>query len=368
MSFSNIDLSAIGDDGFIIQGDIAGDQAGTSVSSAGDVNGDGIDDIIIGAPKGNNGGLYAGEAYVVFGTEGVTRSNIDLTNLGSAGFIIQGDAPADLSSLGTAGFIIQGDAASDRAGYSVSSAGDVNGDGIDDLIVGAPNGDDGGITAGEAYVIFGTAGATRANVDLSSLGSAGFIIQGNVVLDYSGFSVSSAGDVNGDGFDDVIVSAHYGDPGGYSYAGQAYVVFGTAGATRANIDLSNLGDAGFTIEGEAAGDRAGQSVSAAGDINGDGIDDLIVGAPEGDDLGINSGESYVVYGTLGATRADVDLSSLGTDGFILRGDTSGDNSGYSVSAAGDVNWMSRPWAMQVLLCKAMWLAIKLAIRSLPPGM
>src|SRR5688500_16997972 len=98
----------------------------------------------------------------------------------------------DLTNLGSQGFIIQGDAAGDTAGRSVSSAGDVNGDGFDDLIVGAPYGDNGGDTAGEAYVIFGKAGAF-GTIDLTNLGAAGFIIQGDYAGDRAGRSVSSAG-------------------------------------------------------------------------------------------------------------------------------------------------------------------------------
>ena len=115
------------------------------MAAAGDLNGDGFGDLIVGAPSGDNGGSTAGEAYVLFGKEsgfGTAvggRQVIDLTNL---------------SSLN--GFIIQGDAAGDQLGWSVSAAGDVNADGFDDLIVGAPMGDDGGTNAGEAYVIFGS--------------------------------------------------------------------------------------------------------------------------------------------------------------------------------------------------------------------
>ena len=112
--------------------------AAYSVSSAGDVNNDGYGDLIVGAPYGDNGGSAAGEAYVIYGGPTASRSNIDLTNL----------------TL-TQGFVIQGDAADDGAGYSVSSAGDVNNDGYGDLIVGAPYGDNGGTNAGEAYVIYG---------------------------------------------------------------------------------------------------------------------------------------------------------------------------------------------------------------------
>ncbi|MDP3549336.1 MAG: cadherin-like domain-containing protein [Novosphingobium sp.] len=389
-----IDLTGLtSSQGFIIQGDEAGDEAGLSVSSAGDINGDGFADLIVGAPYGDNGYTGAGEAYVIFGKAGAARANIDLTSLtASEGFIIQGDAAGDyagrsvssagdvngdgfadlivgapsgsnggvgageayvifgkagatranidLTSLAAAdGFIIQGDVAFDRTGSSVSSAGDINGDGFADLIVGATRGDNGGTDAGEAYVIFGKAGATRANIDLTSLAAAdGFIIQGDVAYDFAGRSVSSAGDINGDGFADMIVGASGGDNGGI-YAGEAYVIFGKAGVTRANIDLTSLAAAdGFVIQGDVAGDEAGFSVSSAGDINGDGFADLIVGASSGDDGGTNAGESYVIFGKAGATRANIDLTSPSTsDGFIIQGDVAGDSAGFSVSTAGDID-------------------------------
>src|SRR5204862_288757 len=143
------------------------------------------------------GGFNAGEAYVVFGkasgfgTDVGGRQVVDLTTLSAAG-----------------GFIIQGAAASDLAGSSVSSAGDVNGGGFADLIVGAQGGDDGGDRAGEAYVVFGKAagfgtldGASRQVIDLTTLDATdGFIIQGAATINRAGRSVSSAGDVNGDGF------------------------------------------------------------------------------------------------------------------------------------------------------------------------
>ena len=314
-------------DGFVIQGDAGGDQAGWSVSSAGDVNGDGFDDLIVGAPRGDDGDGDAGEAYVVFGTASgfgtvvttgtgdtaVSRRVLDLTAL-----------PAD------DGFIIQGDAGGDQAGFSVSSAGDVNGDGYDDLIVGAPYG--GGIDAGEAYVVFGRASGF-GTIDLTTLSAAdGFVIQGDAGGDRAGRSVSSAGDVNGDGFDDLIVGAPYGSDGGPD-AGEAYVVFGKASGF-GTIDLTTLSAAdGFIIQGDAAGGWAGFSVSSVGDVNGDGYDDLIVGAPYGDD----GGEAYVVFGKASGFGT-IDLTTLSqTDGFIIQGDVGGDEAGFSVSSAGDVN-------------------------------
>ena len=295
---ATIDLEGLASDqGFIIQGDTVGDFAGYSVSSAGDVNGDGFDDLIIGAPLGDDGFVGAGEAYVLYGGTGL--ASIDLTNLAV-----------------TQGFIIQGATAGDQTGRSVSSAGDVNGDGFDDLIVGAPNGDDGGNYAGEAYVIYG--GTGLATIDLEGLASdQGFIIQGDTANDYAGRSVSSAGDVNGDGFDDLIVGAPRGDDGGSS-AGEAYVLYGGTGlngAGLANIDLTGLtNDQGFIIQGDAVNDRAGWSVSSAGDVNGDGFDDLIVGAPSGDDGGINAGEAYVIYGGATGTESTLTVTQAGTDG------------------------------------------------------
>ncbi|HEX8258600.1 MAG TPA: integrin alpha, partial [Allosphingosinicella sp.] len=177
-----LDLANLGTRGFIIQGDAAGDLAGGSVASAGDINGDGYGDVIVGADAGDDGGASAGEAYVIFGK--------------ASGF-----GPVDLGNIGAAGFVIQGDAALDKAGFSVASAGDVNGDGLGDVIVGAPFGDDGGTDAGEAYVIFGKAGGF-GTIDLTNLGeTAGFVIQGDEAGDNVGHSVASAGDFNHDGID-----------------------------------------------------------------------------------------------------------------------------------------------------------------------
>lgn len=323
-----LDLSnLIANQGFIIQGDAAGDLAGFSVSSAGDVNGDGTTDLIVGAPTGDNGGNYAGEAYVIFGKVGVTRANIDLTQLSASD-----------------GFIIQGDAAGDEAGWSVSAAGDVNSDGIEDLIVGARWGDNGGAEAGEAYVIFGKAGTTRANIDLTQLFVGdGFVIRGDAAGDSLGYSVSTAGDVNNDGLDDVIVGAKGSDAaGGNDNTGKAYVIFGKAGLSRANIDLTRLSASdGFIIQGDAGGDQAGWSVSGAGDVNNDGIDDLIVSAPgvdRGGPGGTDIGDAYVIYGKTGATRTNINLSNLAPgDGFIIHGASPNFHGVRSVASAGDVN-------------------------------
>ena len=333
IDLSNVGSSFAPDKGFLIQGDRAVDRAGTSVSLAGDVNGDGFADLIVGAMYGDDGGSNAGEAYVVFGkasgfgtVNGTGRAVIDLTGLSVAD-----------------GFIVQGDTGGGNAGRSVSSAGDVNGDGFADLIVGAPFTHGGGSAAGAAYVVFGKAsgfgavdGTGRAVIDLANVGSSftpdtGFIIQGADSSDFAGWSVSSAGDVNGDGFADLIVGARGNDAGGND-AGEAYVVFGKAsgfgtvnGTGRAVIDLDVLSaEEGFAVQGDTTDDRAGFDVSSAGDVNGDGFADLLVGAPYGDDGGDRAGETYVLFGgALGGSIAPVTTTGT-TAAEILVGDAGND--------------------------------------------
>ena len=163
-------------------------------------------------------------------------------------------------------------------GFPRAAAGDVNGDGFGDLIVGGYGANEGGDNRGAAYVVFGKAGGFGMSVALSALnGSNGFKLSGIDDKDYAGFSVGAAGDVNGDGFGDLIVGADHADEGGTD-RGAAYVVFGKAGGF-GNLALSALdGTNGFKLPGVVDYDYLGTFVSAAGDVNGDGFGDLIVGA------------------------------------------------------------------------------------------
>ncbi|MCA9052390.1 MAG: FG-GAP repeat protein [Planctomycetaceae bacterium] len=303
--------------GFRIDGLDAGDNLGYSVSTAGDVNADGLDDLIIGArfADATAGNTREGEVYVVFGRAIFST-------------------PFDLSTLnGTNGFRIDGVDAFDNLGHAVKTAGDVNGDGVDDLIVGAPGANvDGGDREGETYVVFGQAQGFAAVVDLTTLdGQDGFRLDGIDQIDRSGLSVSKAGDVNGDGFGDIIIGAPYRDQPLSEDRGEAYVVFGRQSGFTAAIDLASLdGSNGFRLTGAGSGDEAGGAVSAAGDINGDGFDDILVGA----EYGGTGGLAYVVLGRGTPFDAVLPLSLWGSE---LRAVSDDDHAGYSVSAAGDVN-------------------------------
>ena len=308
-----------GNNGFRLDGVAAGDAAGSSVSAAGDINGDGIDDLIIGAPDADpDGNASAGSSYVVFGRSTGFGPVLALSSLdGSNGFRLDGVEAGDL--LG------------DLAGASVSAAGDINGDGIDDLIVGAPNAN---FRRGISYVVFGRSTGFGPALSLSSLdGSNGFRLDGTEPFDYSGQSVSGAGDINGDGIDDLVIGARREDAGG---AGSSYVVFGRTTGFSAALALASLdGSDGFRLDGVSAGDWAGRSVSAAGDINDDGIDDLLIGAYRANNA---AGRSYVVFGRSTGFGPVLALSSLdGSNGFRLDGVTTDDYSGFSVSDAGDIN-------------------------------
>ena len=312
----------------ILTGSATNNYFGRSVSAAGDVNGDGYSDVIVGAYGYTSS---TGRAYIYFGgapmnnTADVTMTGETTFNLFGISVSSAGDVNSDgfsdvfvgangfnsstgrayiflggVSMNNTADVTITGEAANIKFGYSVSDAGDVNGDGYSDVIAGAY---DYSSSTGRAYIYFG--GASMNNtIDVTMTGETAFSNFGN--------SVSGAGDVNGDGYSDVIAGAY-----GYSSStGRAYIYFGGA-------SMNNAAD--VTMTGEASGIQLGQSVSAAGDVNCDGYSDVIIGANV---FSTFTGKVYVYFGGLSMDNSP-DAS--------ITGESTGNQFGYSVSYAGDVN-------------------------------
>ncbi|MHC4989354.1 MAG: integrin alpha, partial [Planctomycetota bacterium] len=244
-------------------GEAADDRFGSDVAGLGDVNGDGYGDVVVGAPRNDAAGSNAGRVYVFLGNGGQLWKRK------------------------------KGQASGDQFGRVVAAAGDVNGDGDADFLVGAPFHDAGGTNAGKVYVYSGNSGARL------------FARRGANGGDRLGWSGAGAGDVDGDGLDDVIVGAINDDAGG----------------TNAGAALLLSGDGGSTLRkfvGAAGGDRLGWSVATAGDVNGDGTPDLVVGAPRRDAAGTNTGRVVIFSGVDGAVLVTID------------GELSGDQLGTSV--------------------------------------
>ncbi len=337
------------------QGEAAYDQAGYSVSDAGDVNGDGFPDFIIGARYADPdaAGGNRGASYLVFGgsakleaadaADAVNDNQIALANL----------TPAT-------GYRFDGGANGDQSGRSVSGAGDINGDGFTDLLIGAPFADPylGG-EEGASYIVFGGAnladlddddGIVDGRIDLVQISAGqGLRLTGVTTFpqDRSGSSVAVVGDVNGDGFDDVLIGAPYADPNapnnssGNNNEGAAWLVFGRANSqfTAASASLASItnGILAVRFDGVSPSDFAGRAVSGVGDVNGDGLADIAIGAPFTDQKPSSSGSAYVVFGR-SFFSASSDLSALdGSNGFRIDGIRADDRAAASVSSAGDVN-------------------------------
>lgn len=347
-----IDPDALdGTDGFNINGATTDDRLGTSVENAGDVNGDGFDDIIVSGRDRMGNAVYN---YVVFGSAEPFPADFNVTELdGSNGFVIE---------------------TVDKPAY-VKAAGDINGDGYADLMVGTTNDTD-GYGYEDVHVVFGQADGFEPYFWLEQLdGENGFTLNGPPRSTVN-YTIASAGDTNGDGFDDVLITTDYearlllgkadgfaadaivtdvtaaifnssqwgyappggiGDINGDGFddvaIGEA-VIFGGADGFPAGLTVDMLdGSNGFRLDPDV-----NRSVAAAGDVNGDGIDDFIVGNPNAYPHGhIDGGEAYVVFGKADGFDASLDLQALdGSDGFVIRGPTLA-RLGVEVAGAGDVN-------------------------------
>jgi hypothetical protein len=274
------------------ESDQEGAAFGVSVYGAGDVNGDGYGDVIVGAELYDNDQVNEGRAFVYHGS----ASGLETT-------------PA---------WTVGGDQSNSEFGWSVATAGDVNGDGYDDVIVGATAYDGDLTNEGAAYVYMGSpSGLATTPV---------WTAEGDQADAYFGFRVRTAGDVNGDGYDDVIVGAYLydgsgGNPGDRPDRGRAYVWLGSASGLQ-------TGPADWFYEAVQPRARLGAGVGTAGDINGDGYDDVVVGAPLYDNGQADEGRLFVFYGS---------ATGLGDTPTELEIDVADARLGYTVGTAGDVD-------------------------------
>jgi hypothetical protein len=347
-------------------GEASGDQAGGSVSIAGDVNNDGFDDILIGAHENDEGGQRAGQSYVILGK--ATGWAMD-TNLSTVDASFIGEAAGDLSGTSVSGagdvngdsfndillvanwndeggtdagqvYLVMGKAtnwsmdvnlsranasflgekARDYLGVSNGNAGDVNGDGYDDILMGSTGNDEGGNDAGQTYLVMGKATGWTMDTDLS-MANASFL--GEAVNDVSGASVSGAGDVDGDGYDDFLIGVPNNDEVGRN-AGQTYLVLGKPSGWTMDTDLSQA-DASFL--GEDMDDGSGKSVSGAGDVNGDGHGDILIGASADGDGGYMAGQVYLILSDASPPRLELDSTPTNA--------TTGDEFTLNISATDD---------------------------------
>ncbi|HHN93327.1 MAG TPA: hypothetical protein ENK17_01030, partial [Anaerolineae bacterium] len=287
----------------VLYGAAESDIMGTAVGFAGDWDGDGEEDLIIGAPKNDGTGNAMGAVYVVAGP--VTGSS-------------------DVSTVATVTFTGEND--QDYVGIAVAGIGDVNDDDYSDIVMGAYGYDGAGGGSYESGAFYLHWGPAYGSADLTTSYDVKWWGEGS--YDWAGFSVSEAGDFNNDGYLDFMVGAYKHDPSTFTDAGAAYILLGPVTTTDVNLSYANV-----KLSGSASSEWAGYSLDGGGDLNNDGFDDVIVGAPQLYSGGDYVGGAYVVYGEEEPSSS----TSLSYADGLMTGLSAASLTGYSVAIAGDVN-------------------------------
>ncbi len=299
------DTSLASADGSFL-GEVEGDRAGTGLSCGGDVNGDGLDDLLVGAPYHGDAGMEQGRVYLFLGSTGI----------GTHTTLADADALFDWTE-GT----------SDWAGEAVDIAPDLNGDGLDDILIGSPEADEFSVQEGRAFLILGR---TSDWEGVAALTDAAASFYGETSFSFAGRTLAGTGDLDGDGYGDLLIGAQ-GYPSN-DQTGRIYLFEGSATGTGYGTPVSSA-DASF--DGEVVGDLAGRSVAGAGDVDGDGLSDFLVGAPHNEEAGSGApGQAYLFLGASSPWSPGMSVSAADASFIPVEPDM---KLGWSVSTAGDTN-------------------------------